>query len=157
MRGDVDGRADRAERDEAVVAALWHVWWVALVGAASASAHVLKVGTFARVKRRLQEHPEGRRRGEPGDWVLIGAGRLPRKEDRELRRAPKRTRGPAVLVTKPGIHIRGMDRNGVVLDGTKAGRAAVQLAAPADQNFGPLDPEGHPTDATAWWCSRPTA
>src|SRR5262249_37791800 len=37
----------------------------------------------------------------PGDWVLIEPG----------------VYDEAVLVTTPGIHIRGMDRNGVILDG----------------------------------------
>ena len=52
--------------------------------------------------------------------------------------------GAGVLVEKPGVHIRGMDRNGVVLDGTKPGTPRCSGSA-ADQNLGPLDAEGHPT------------
>jgi hypothetical protein len=49
-----------------------------------------------------------------------------------------------VLVTTPGIWIRGMDRKGVVLDGTKPG-ASPCSSAPADQDLGPLGPDGAPT------------
>jgi hypothetical protein len=48
-----------------------------------------------------------------------------------------------VLIEKAGIHIRGMDRNGVVLDGTKRGAPKCSGSA-ADQELGPLDKEGHP-------------
>src|SRR5205814_146168 len=45
-------------------------------------------------------------------------------------------RAPAdVLVTTPGIHIRGMDRNGVMIDGTKPGTPRCS-SAEADQTFG---------------------
>jgi hypothetical protein len=63
---------------------------------------------------------------DPGDWVLIGPG------DWHERGSPN----SGVLVTTPGIHLRGMDRNRVIIDGTGPGAPACS-AAPADQDLGP--------------------
>ncbi|HEX3542292.1 MAG TPA: hypothetical protein VHT75_17795 [Acidimicrobiales bacterium] len=60
----------------------------------------------------------------PGDWVLVGPG--------DYRSDPSSTAG--VLITTPGIHLRGMDRNGVVVDGTTGNcspSAAAQTRGPA--------------------------
>lgn len=45
----------------------------------------------------------------PGDWILIGPG--------DYRESGAATAG--VLITTAGIHLRGMDRNGVIVDGTQ--------------------------------------
>ena len=57
---------------------------------------------------------------QPGDWILVAPG------DYKTDRSAISTKGPAnepsgVLVTKNDIHIRGLDRNGVIIDGTKSG------------------------------------
>jgi hypothetical protein len=57
----------------------------------------------------------------PGDWVLIAPG--------DYREA-----GVGVLITKRGIHLRGLDRNRVIIDGTKSGSGACGSAA-SDQNM----------------------
>ncbi|MDQ6617376.1 MAG: hypothetical protein M3083_22170 [Actinomycetota bacterium] len=63
----------------------------------------------------------------PGDWVLVGPGDY---------RTPSTT--PAgVLVTTPGIHLRGMDRNAVVVDGSKPGSTAACGVGVSAQDFGP--------------------
>ena len=41
------------------------------------------------------------------------------------------------MITKPRIHLRGMDRNRVVVDGTKPGAPRCSRAA-SDQDFGPV-------------------
>jgi hypothetical protein len=58
-----------------------------------------------------------------GDWILVGPG--------DYRSDPSSTAG--VLITTPGIHLRGMDRNGVVVDGTM-GNCSPSAAA---QTHGP--------------------
>jgi hypothetical protein len=46
-----------------------------------------------------------------------------------------------VLLTTPGIHLQGMDRSTVVVDGTRAGAPECSNSA-ADQTYGPIDPTG---------------
>jgi hypothetical protein len=105
---------------------------------ASANARVFHVGTFEgkRGGKSLQKAIE---RASPGDWILVAPGdyketgyHVPAGSDQ----------GAGVLVEKPGIHIRGMNRNGVIIDGTKKG-AATCSSNPADQELGPADSEGH--------------
>src|SRR5690348_10218923 len=69
--------------------------------AESASARVLVVTKrhvsyphFASIQRAVNA-------ARPGDWILIGRGVY---------------FGP-VTITKPGLHVRGMNRNGVIIDG----------------------------------------
>jgi Periplasmic copper-binding protein (NosD) len=114
---------------------------VALVGAASASARVLKVGTFEGKRGGFKSIEKAVARAEPGDWILIAPGDYKEKETREPEGADGA--GAGVLVTKPDLHIRGMNRNTVMIDGTKPGTPQCSSSA-ADQNLGPLDSEGHP-------------
>ena len=57
-----------------------------------------------------------------GDWILIGPGDY---KTSSSRRAPKGapTFPAGVLITKPRCYIRGMNRNTVIVDGTKPGSA----------------------------------
>jgi hypothetical protein len=110
---------------------------------ASATVRVRRVGTFAGVKGGYKTIQKAVAAAEPGDWVLVAPGDY--KETGTIApAAAAEDAGSAVLVTKPGIHIRGMDRNGVMLDGTKPGTPQCS-SNPADQNLGPLDSEGKPT------------
>ena len=112
-----------------------------LLAAGSAVARVFRVGTFAGKASRITSIQKAIDKAKAGDWILIGPGDY--KED-ITRLAKGSEDSPAgLLIEKPGIHIRGMDRNGVVIDGTKAG-APECSSNPADQNLGPLDSEGHP-------------
>jgi hypothetical protein len=61
----------------------------------------------------------------PGDWVLVGPGVYHEKGTAEA----------GVSITKPGIHLRGWDRNRVVVDGTNAGAAQPCSSDPARQDF----------------------
>ena len=101
---------------------------------------VLRVGSFQGIPGQFSSIQAAVDAARPGDWVLIGPGDYHETGNRVPPGAVGDDRaGAAVLVTTPGIHIRGMDRNGVVLDGTKP--AAPQCSsATADQNLGPLDP-----------------
>jgi hypothetical protein len=115
---------------------------LALAFAAPAAAKVLRVGTFNGVGGNFQSIQSAVNAAQPGDWILIGPGDY--KEATSTVAAGSTNAGAAVLVEKSGIHIRGMDRNGVVIDGTKPGTPQCSGSA-ANQNLGPLDAEGHPT------------
>jgi hypothetical protein len=113
----------------------------AAAGAIPATAKVLRVGKFAGKTGGYKTIQSAVNAAKSGDWILIGPGDY--KEVATTAPAGPHA-GSAVLVEKPGIHIRGMDRNGVVLDGTKP-RTPLCSSSAADQNLGPLDTEGHPT------------
>ncbi|HVH65015.1 MAG TPA: hypothetical protein VM674_03195, partial [Candidatus Acidoferrum sp.] len=66
---------------------------------------------------------------QPGDWILVWPGDY-REQGRGDANHPA-----GVLITTPGIFLRGMDRNLVVIDGTQSGPECSSAAA--DQNDGP--------------------
>src|ERR1700730_16392988 len=114
--------------------------------ARAAPAAVLRVGNYLGIPGQYSSSQAAVDAARPGDWVLIGPGDYHETGNRVPAGAVAGdlTAGAAVLVTTPGIWIRGMDRNAVVLDGTKPG-ASQCSSAQADQNFGPLDSNGVPT------------
>src|SRR5947209_13224449 len=59
-----------------------------------------------------------------GDWVLVAPG------DYHEQGVPGAAESAGVLVQTPGLHLRGMDRNAVIVDGTKPGSAG---PCPSDQ------------------------
>jgi hypothetical protein len=142
MRGDVASSATgRTRRCWLIAAVMACAVALAVVGATSASARVLKVGTFEGKKGGFKSIQKAVARAEPGDWILIAPGDYKEKETREPEGGDGA--GAGVLVTTPDLHIRGMNRNGVMIDGTKPGTPQCSSSA-ADQNLGPLDAEGHP-------------
>jgi hypothetical protein len=64
---------------------------------------------------------------KPGDWILVGPGDYHESPGQQT----------AVRITTPDVHLRGMDRNGVVVDGTRPGSPRCSSPASA-QDFGPL-------------------
>jgi hypothetical protein len=115
---------------------------VIVASSAFASPRVFRVGTFNGVKGGYKTIQAAINVAKPGDWILVAPGDY--KEAGTTVPAGADGAGAALVVQKPGLHIRGMDRNGVVLDGTRLKTPACS-AAPGDQNLGPLDAEGHPT------------
>jgi hypothetical protein len=81
--------------------------------------HRGKPGGFATIQAAVDA-------ARPGDWILVGEG------DYHERGAPK----AGVLITTPGIHLRGMDRDRVIVDGTRDGFGPCS-ADPAAQDLGP--------------------
>jgi hypothetical protein len=74
---------------------------------------VLRVGTYHGIAGQFRSVQAAVRAAKPGDWVLVAPGDY---KENGYRGAPE----PAgVLITTPGLHLRGMDRNGVVIDGTR--------------------------------------
>lgn len=63
----------------------------------------------------------------PGDWILVSPGVYHEKA----------TGSEGVLITKAGLHLRGMDRDRVVVDGSNGDAAHPCPSAAAQQDFTP--------------------
>jgi hypothetical protein len=101
--------------------------------AATAGAHVLRVGSFHGIRGQYTSIQAAVNAARPGDWILIGPGDYKTRHISVPRGAAKFP--AAVLVTTPRLHIRGMNRRTVIVDGTKPGSAACSNKGSA-QNFG---------------------
>ncbi|MBV9213679.1 MAG: right-handed parallel beta-helix repeat-containing protein [Actinobacteria bacterium] len=106
--GERGGSANRRGELARLLAASLAVL-IALIAAAPAPAHVLRVGRWRGVDGQYRSIQSAVSAARPGDWILVGPG--------DYHEQPGRQWG--VLITKPRIHLRGMDRNRVVVDGTK--------------------------------------
>src|SRR6184192_3278816 len=105
----------------------------AAYGAPVAGAQVLRVGTWNGIQGQFKTIQAAVNAAKPGDWVLVGPG------DYKERGYAGQVEPAGVLITAPNIHLRGMDRNTVVVDGTKPGTPQCS-SQPADQ--GALDRNG---------------
>jgi hypothetical protein len=100
-----------------------------------AGASVLRVGSFHAIKGQFTSIQAAVKAARPGDWILVGPG--------DYKTKPSSISSPkgypdfpaGVLITKRDLHIRGMNRNTVIVDGTKPGSARCSRSASA-QNFG---------------------
>ncbi|HLY34522.1 MAG TPA: hypothetical protein VKQ07_08315 [Jatrophihabitantaceae bacterium] len=108
---------------------------------ASAATQVLRVGTYNGIPGQYATVDDAVRALQPGGWVLIGPGDYHPAMD-ESGTQLSSDAPAAALVNAAGAHIRGMNRNTVILDGTLPGSAACS-SDPTAQDFGPLDPSGH--------------
>lgn len=81
---------------------------------------VLQVGTWQGRQGAYTTVQSAVDAASPGDWILIGPGDYHEE---------------GVRIKTPGIHLRGMDRNLVVIDGTRAGSPACD-PNPASQLIG---------------------
>src|SRR3954452_1871781 len=74
---------------------------------------VLRVGTWHGVHGQYKSIQAAVRAAHPGDYVLVGPG------DYKENGYHGETEPAGVLITTPRLHLRGMNRNRVVIDGTK--------------------------------------
>jgi hypothetical protein len=89
-----------------------------------------KKGTYSSIQKAVAAAHEG-------DWILIGPGDYKQSSATSVSGGEGDDRAPAdILITKPNLHLRGMDRNAVMIDGTKPGSPQCSSAV-ADQTFGP--------------------
>jgi parallel beta helix pectate lyase-like protein len=86
-------------------------------GAPAKSHRVLRVGTFHGVAGNYKTIQSAVNAANPGDWILVAPGDY--KE--------------AVRIKKDDIHLRGLNRNSVIVDGTKSGKAC--SSKKGDQNL----------------------
>ncbi|MBV9422914.1 MAG: hypothetical protein JOZ98_08395, partial [Solirubrobacterales bacterium] len=110
----------------------------AIAMASSASARVLRVGTYRGIPGQFKSVEAAVNAAKPGDWILVAPGDY---KTTSSRRVPGRSNEAAgILITKRNLRIRGMNRNTVILDGTKSGSRCSNKAA--NQNFGPSGSKG---------------
>jgi hypothetical protein len=107
---------------------------VAALGASAASAKVLLVGSFHGINGGFTSIQAAVDKARPGDWILIGPGDYKEHSGRAPRGRPDLPSG--VLMTTPRVYLRGMNRNTVIVDGTKPGSKQCSRKA-SDQNHGP--------------------
>ncbi len=100
----------------------------ALACAAPITAHasVLLVGSYHGVAGGFTTIQAAVAAAKPGDWILVGPGDYHEQA----------TANAGVFITTHNLHLRGMDRNAVVVDGTAPGSRACS-ARPQDQVSGP--------------------
>ncbi|MEA2213396.1 MAG: hypothetical protein QOF83_3344 [Solirubrobacteraceae bacterium] len=100
-----------------------------------AGARVLRVGTFHGVRGQYRTIPAAVKAARPGDWILLAPGDY-KTRPRSITTPKGHKNFPAaVLITKARVHIRGMNRNSVMIDGTKPGFGRCSRSGKA-QNFG---------------------
>lgn len=114
---------------------------------ASGTAHaavrqVLRVGSYNGKPGQYASIQEAVDAAHPGDWILIGPGDYKEASSRVPSGAMgDDIAGASVLITTPKLHVRGMDRNAVMIDGTKPGSPQCS-AQESDQTFGPAEGGG---------------
>lgn len=88
--------------------------------------HVLRVGTYDGIPGEFSSIQAAVLAARPGDWILVAPG------DYKEQGYAGEVEPAGVLITTPYLHLRGMDRNSVIVDGTKPGTPACS-PNPADQ------------------------
>jgi hypothetical protein len=121
-------RRRKMKRIGAVLVAL-----IALGSATTASAGVLRVGTYRGIRGQYESIQAAVDAARPGDWILVGPGDYKTASSRAP--AGRSDTAAGVLMTTPRVYLRGMNRNTVIVDGTKSGPACSR--AKRDQNLGP--------------------
>jgi hypothetical protein len=95
---------------------------------------VLLVGTYHGHRGRFHTIQAAVDKAHAGDWILIAPGDYHERGDRRGKAGEES--GAGVMIRKGGLHIRGLDRNRVVIDGTRPGSKRCSSAQSA-QDFGP--------------------
>ncbi len=115
---------------------------VAVILAPVAGARVLRVGTYKGIPGQFTSIQAAVDAAKPGDWVLVAPGDYHERADHRSHRGPQPSDHPAgVVIATPDIYVRGMNRNTVIVDGTKTGSAACSRRK-ADQDLGPSSKKG---------------
>ncbi len=110
-------------------------------GAAS-SGRALLVGTFHGHAGQYQTIQAAVNAAKSGDWVLVAPGDYHETADTSgLPTQPSHGDNGGVMITTANLHLRGMDRSKVIVDGTAAGSKSCS-ADPAAQTYGPLGSDG---------------
>ena len=113
----------------------------AVLAPSLAAARVLRVGTYHGSKGQYRTIQAAVNAAKPGDWILIAPGDYKTRSGRRPTTGHPAGDFPAgILVTTPGLRLRGMNRNTVIVDGTRKGPACNHIKA--DQNFGPKSKQG---------------
>jgi hypothetical protein len=123
-------------------------------GASSASAQVLRVGAWHHIPGQFSSIQNAVNAARPGDSILVAPG------DYKTTKVhfPKGVSNfpAAVLITTGGITLRGMNRAGVMVDGTVPRTPRCSNAAPA-QSYGPSSSGPSGSSSSSGGYSRHTA
>ena len=112
--------------------------------AGAAAPRVLLVGSYNGIPGQFSSIQAAVDAAAPGDWILVGPGDYHEQADHRANRGPQPAETPAgVVISTPDLHLRGMDRNAVVVDGTKPGSPQCSTNQ-ADQDLGPAGSDGSP-------------
>ena len=93
---------------------------------AAAGARVLTVGTYHGNRGRYSSIQQAVDAAHKGDWILIGPGDYHERNDLGTRPRRAATCRRSGVLVKTELHMRGMNRNRSIVDGTKPGASAVQ-------------------------------
>ena len=108
------------------------------------SPKVLLVGTFDGKAGRYKTIQSAVNAAKPGDWILVAPGDYHETADETSHSGnPNLGQMGGVFIDKSGITLRGMNRNSVIVDGTKPGSAACS-SKPSAQNYGAHGAHGIP-------------
>ncbi len=107
---------------------------------------VLRVGTYHGIAGQYATIQAAVDAAQPGDWILVAPGDY--HETGDLTHLPvegDHGRNGGVLITTPDLHLRGMQRNQTIVDGTAPGTNQPCTANPAYQRYGMAnDSHGNP-------------
>ncbi len=114
---------------------------------ATSGPQVLLVGTYKGTSGQYTTIQSAVDAANPGDWILVAPGDY--HETNDLDHPPTAEMASAgafggVLITKAGLHVRGMDRNTTIIDGDKPGSSTPCDPAAEYQSFGSPDAMGDP-------------
>ena len=111
--------------------------------AASNGARVLLVGTFSGHTGNYRTIQSAVNAARSGDWILVAPGDYHENADMTGPASEYVSSGGfgGVYITKSNIHLRGMNRSSVIVDGTKPGAAACS-ALPDQQTYGRTSANG---------------
>jgi hypothetical protein len=111
--------------------------------APAASGRVLLVGTYKGLAGKYASIQAAVNAAHRGNWILVAPGDYHEQDDvtshPSAAQAGNGDMG-GVVISTPGLHLRGMNRNMVIVDGTKPGSPHCSSRA-SDQDFGPQAPE----------------
>ena len=127
----------------------------AVVIAPAAGARVLRVGTYKGIPGQYHSIQAAVNAAGPGDWILVGPGDYKERADHRANRGPQAANTPAgVVISTPRVYLRGMNRNTVVVDGTKPGSPQVQQQG-SGAELRAQRIERQPLGLNGSWCGRP--
>jgi hypothetical protein len=110
---------------------------VAATGAAAASSSkVLLVGTFNGHKGQYSTIQSAVEAAKPGSWILVAPGDYHETDDSGPPENAHQGYFGGVVMERSNVHLRGMNRSTVIVDGTKAGSSTPCSSAQSAQNFG---------------------
>jgi len=114
-------------------------------GTGGPSGHVLLVGTFDGHRGQYSSIQAAVNAASSGDWILVAPGDYHETDDLTHPSANLHEGAfGGVLITKSGLHLRGMSRSKVIVDGTKAGTSTPCTSSPSEQQYGTTGSDGKP-------------